>query len=84
MSKETDRMDKKLQQDIIERAANMLRSVAEGKSFNASYFWNVTMAMEAFRDGNPRHCRIHLEAARKLYPSIESYEVTRASCSIRR
>jgi hypothetical protein len=67
-----------MQQEIIERAAHMLRSVAEGKSFSATYFWNITMAMEAMRDGNPSDARIHLEQAQKLCPNIETYEFTRA------
>jgi hypothetical protein len=56
------------QQDIIERAAKLLRLVAEGKSTSATYFWNVTFAVEALRDDDSTKANIFLLAAMKQEP----------------
>ena len=55
-------------QDILERAAKLLRLVAEGKSTSATYFWNVTLATEALHDGDVTKANIHLLAAMKQEP----------------
>jgi hypothetical protein len=52
-----------VEQEIIKRSCNVLRLVAQGKSTSAVYFWNVTHALEAFRDGNPTEARISLNSA---------------------
>ena len=57
-----------MQQEIIVRAATLLRLVAEGKSTSAVYFWNITHAVEALRDGNVTEARISLESAKDMEP----------------
>lgn len=52
-----------VEQEILKRSANVLRLVAQGKSTSAVYFWNVTHALEAIRDGDPTEARISLNSA---------------------
>jgi hypothetical protein len=56
-------MQSTTQQEIIERAARLLRIVATGGSTSSVYFWNITHAVEALRDGNPTEARISLQSA---------------------
>ena len=52
-------------QDVLKHAARVLRVVAEGGSTNSMYFWAVTLATEAFRDGNPSDMEVYLKQADK-------------------
>jgi hypothetical protein len=39
-------------QDVIKKAAELLRIVAEGGNTDSLYFWSVTLATEGLRDGD--------------------------------
>jgi hypothetical protein len=50
-------------QDVLKHAARLLRIVAEGGTASTTYFWAVTLATEAFRDGNVHDMEVFLNQA---------------------
>jgi len=58
--------DTKTEQEIIKRAAQMLRMVQQGKSCSSLYFTGVTMATERMADGDEVKAKEYLEYLRLI------------------
>lgn len=53
-----------VERELIVMAAELLRGVADGKTFDSGYFRAATLAFEALRDGDVNRARTFLSYAR--------------------
>ena len=59
-----------IQQEIMDRAAHILRGLDEGKKFDSLYFRAIANALDGVRESDHEKTALYLQYARKFQPEI--------------